>query len=153
MIGMGTQAFVYSDQSRISPTSYKEEAMVISYDKTVVQVYEDTTRFLLKSIPRVSMLLHVEGVEQSARPQGFPSWVPNWTRKWTPKSPPPDEGYHSYLSKEWDDKLVLSYTISGVLAVPGFEFGFVVAVLQESLLPNWYFQHGRPTFYSQLFNY
>jgi hypothetical protein len=34
MIGMGTQAFVYSDQSRISPTSYKEEAMAISYEST-----------------------------------------------------------------------------------------------------------------------
>jgi hypothetical protein len=143
MIGMKTQAFVCSDQSRISTTSYKEEAIAISYDKTVSQVYEDTTRFLLQNVPWVTMLLHIEEVEQSERRQGLPSWVPNWTRQWTPKSPPPDRGNNLDLEdvlRLWEEKCWHSFIISGVLAVCGFEFGLVKAVLHERLLPKWCFQ-------------
>jgi hypothetical protein len=77
MVGMKTQALVYSDQSRESTTSYKEAAMAISYDKTVVQVYEDTARFLLRNTPWVKMLQYVEEVEQGELRLGIPSWVPN----------------------------------------------------------------------------
>jgi hypothetical protein len=144
MIGMKSQAFVYSDQSRISTTSYKQEEMAINYDKTIVQVYEDTTRFIFQNIPWISMLLHVEEVEQDEGRQGLPSWVPNWTRQWTPKSPRPDNGYYSYLPKVWDGKWLNSLITSGVLAVPGFEFGFVIAVLHESLLPRSPFHDSQP---------
>jgi hypothetical protein len=120
----------------MSTTSYNEDAMAISYDKTVVQVFENAALFLFQNIPWLSMLLHVEEVEQGERPQGLPSWAPNWTRQWTPKSPQYDNDYYANLPNRQDKKWLNSAIKSGVLAVSGFEFGFVKAVIHDSLLPN-----------------
>ncbi|OAX82345.1 hypothetical protein ACJ72_03304 [Emergomyces africanus] len=48
------------------------------YNKNVVEVYRDLTRFLIRKSPRVlTVLAHVQHIDDPAQSE-FPSWVPKW---------------------------------------------------------------------------
>lgn len=55
------------------------EGIPVQYDRTVVEVFESTVRHIIAQTGILSVLAHVEEVEQNTRRPGLPSWVPNWT--------------------------------------------------------------------------
>ncbi|ODH50508.1 hypothetical protein GX48_03326 [Paracoccidioides brasiliensis] len=56
----------------------RHKALQPNYNKDVVEVYRDLTRFLIRKSPRVlSVLAHVQHTDDPAQSY-FPSWVPKW---------------------------------------------------------------------------
>ncbi|ODH37712.1 hypothetical protein ACO22_02568 [Paracoccidioides brasiliensis] len=56
----------------------RHKALQPNYNKDVVEVYRDLTRFLIRKSPRVlSVLAHVQHTDDPAQSY-YPSWVPKW---------------------------------------------------------------------------
>ncbi|OJD13094.1 hypothetical protein AJ78_06415 [Emergomyces pasteurianus Ep9510] len=56
----------------------RHKALRPDYNKNLLEVYRDLTRFLIRKSPRVvTVLAHVQHTEDPAQ-SDFPSWVPKW---------------------------------------------------------------------------
>jgi hypothetical protein len=128
--------YQYQDQDQDQTTTATQTLdekylhdMAIDYDKGVVQVYEDTARFILHDIPWTLLLPHVENGDQETRLPGLASWVPDWTQKWALGNTVSDrepEGRTRHCV----------FPAPGVLAFEGTFLGTVTELLPGPWLPN-----------------
>ncbi|KAI7360823.1 hypothetical protein KC354_g8565 [Hortaea werneckii] len=67
--------------SQIPGEPQQPRLLKIDYHKSVMEVYRDTTRFLLRKAPRVADVLgQVQHTEETISNPHWPSWVPDWSR-------------------------------------------------------------------------
>jgi hypothetical protein len=120
--------------------------LAINYDKSVAQVFEDVASFFARTIPNLSLLIHVEETESCKRREGLPSWVPDWTRQWTLKSKTRYERVPGFSQGLLDPPYYPTgkngphspppCILPGILALPRYDQGSVKALLTQKTLPD-----------------
>ncbi|KAK4926550.1 hypothetical protein LTR49_006484 [Elasticomyces elasticus] len=66
----------------VSGKGYTPKQLKIDYRKSVMEVYRDVTRFILRKAPRVAdILCQAHHLTDPGERKYWPSWVPDWSRK------------------------------------------------------------------------
>lgn len=71
-------AIKHASAEAVAAYPFLPPGIVVDYKKTVMEVYRDLTRYLIRIGPRhLDVLSHVQHVQQPSDGE-FPSWVPKW---------------------------------------------------------------------------
>ncbi|KAE8440491.1 hypothetical protein EG329_007424 [Mollisiaceae sp. DMI_Dod_QoI] len=110
--------------------THVQSMIPIDYDKPIAQLYEDIAIRIISEDRNLSILSCVEKADVDERRGDLPSWVPDWTvaHTVTSSSTPSEEENHFTLST------MVSFRIPHVLAVKGYCYGSVKAVIPGAFL-------------------
>lgn len=83
------------------PSEWVGQDIIIDYQKTVAEVYNEFAQRAIQNSNDLSVTLHIQSTYSQPRLPGLASWAPDWTLRSRQEIVPVDHDFHGSLGSDW----------------------------------------------------